>query len=272
MSYLEIKNIHKSFDKTEVLKGVDITLEKGQVLAIIGASGGGKTTLLRCINFLTLADDGTISVDGEVIYSADVKYTDKELRHNRLRFGLVFQGYNLFPQYNILKNVHLAMDLRLKEQAKALFARDNPDRPEGKKSEWIKAQKAANIQTAKSLLAKVGLADKEKAYPCELSGGQCQRAAIARALALSPSVLCFDEPTSALDPQLTKEVLNVIRDLKAEGRTMVIVTHEMAFAKQSADKIVYMAGGVVVEEGDSSIIDNPQTLALRAFLASEESE
>jgi len=272
MSYLEVKNLCKSYDRNHVLKGVDVTLEKGQVLAIIGASGGGKTTLLRCINFLTLADGGSITVDGKEIYNADVKYSDKELRVNRLQFGLVFQSYNLFPQYNILKNVYLAMNLRVRSEAKALFAKDNPDRPEGKKREWIKAQKVQNVQIAKALLAKVGLADKEKAYPCELSGGQCQRAAIARALALSPAVLCFDEPTSALDPQLTKEVLNVIRDLKAEGRTMVIVTHEMAFAKQSADKIVFMAGGVVVEEGDSSIIDNPRSDALRAFLASEESE
>lgn len=272
MAYLEVCGLRKSFNETEVLKGVDLTLEKGQVLAIIGASGGGKTTLLRCINFLTLAGEGTITVDGNEIYRGNVKYSDAELRRNRLHFGLVFQGYNLFPQYNILKNVYLAMHLRLRSQAKTLFARANPARPTCSKREWIKTQKAQNVETARALLTKVGLSDKEKAYPCELSGGQCQRAAIARALALSPDVLCFDEPTSALDPQLTKEVLNVIRDLKAEGRTMVIVTHEMAFAKQSADKIVFMADGVVVEEGDASMLDNPQTEALRAFLASEESE
>ena len=200
MAYLEIRDLHKSFGDVEVLKGVDLTLEEGQVLAIIGASGGGKTTLLRCINFLTLADRGTISVAGNLIYSADVKYSDKELRNNRLQFGLVFQNYNLFPQYNILKNVYLAKNLRVKEQAKALFAKDNIDRPPVKKKAWIEAKKQQNIEEARALLAKVGLADKEKAYPCELSGGQCQRAAIARALALSPAVLCFDEPTSALDP------------------------------------------------------------------------
>jgi polar amino acid transport system ATP-binding protein len=266
MAFLEIKDIHKSYGLNNVLKGIDISLDQGNVLAIIGASGGGKTTLLRCINFLTLADKGSIEVNGAEIYRGGVKYTDKELRANRLHFGLVFQNYNLFPQYNILKNVYLAKNLRLKEQARDLFA----DQSLAKRRKWVKEQRAANIEEARALLAKVGLADKEKAYPCELSGGQSQRAAIARALALSPDVLCFDEPTSALDPQLTKEVLNVIRDLKAEGRTMVIVTHEMAFAKQSADKIVFVSGGVIVEQGDASMMDNPQTEELRKFLASEE--
>ncbi len=270
MAYLEIKNLRKSFGDNEVLKGIDLTLEKGQVLAIIGASGGGKTTLLRCVNFLTLADEGSITVDGKEIYSAAVKYTDKQLRQNRLQFGLVFQSYNLFPQYNILKNVYLAKNLRLGAQAKELFAKGNPHRPACKKSDWLKKERRQNVEEARALLAKVGLSDKEKAYPCELSGGQCQRAAIARALSLSPAVLCFDEPTSALDPQLTKEVLNVIRDLKAEGRTMIIVTHEMSFARQSADKIVYVEGGVIVEEGTAEMMQNPQTEGLRAFLSQEE--
>lgn len=270
MAFLEVKNLHKSFGNTEVLKGVDVSLDKGQVLAIIGASGGGKTTLLRCINFLTLADEGSITIDGQEIYRAEVRYSDKELRRNRLHFGLVFQGYNLFPQYNILKNVYLAKNLRVAAKARALFAKNNPARPTniGRRA-WVKRTKEQNVAEARALLAKVGLADKEKAYPCELSGGQCQRAAIARALALSPSVLCFDEPTSALDPQLTQEVLKVIRDLKAEGRTMVIVTHEMAFARQSADKIVYVADGVIVEEGGPAILDDPTSDSLKAFLKAE---
>lgn len=266
MAFLEVNNLHKSFGDKEVLKGVDVTLEQGEVMAIIGASGGGKTTFLRCINFLTLADQGSIVVDGEEIYRAGVKYRDKQLRSNRLRFGLVFQNYNLFPQYNILKNLCLAKDLRLKEIAAELFAKGNPDRPQIKKSAWIKAQKEQNLADARALLAKVGLADKEKAYPCELSGGQSQRAAIARALMLSPSVLCFDEPTSALDPKLTAEVLRVIRSLKAEGRTMIIVTHEMGFAASAADKIIYFHEGRISEEGGPGIIANPGSEELKEFL------
>ena len=266
MAFLEVNDLHKSFGDNEVLKGVDVTLDKGEVLAVIGASGNGKTTFLRCLNFLTLADKGTIAVDGNVIFDANTHYSDAELRRNRLQMGMVFQGYNLFPQYTVLKNTYLAANLRLGAQAREYKA----TLPKGGRAravrQWKAQRKQANVDAAKALLIKMGLENEMGKYPCELSGGQSQRAAISRALMLSPAVLCFDEPTSALDPKLTAEVLGVIRALKAEGRTMIVVTHEMAFAASCADKIVYFHEGRIAEEGGSDIIANPQTDELKEFL------
>lgn len=245
MSVLEISNIRKNFGKTEVLKGISFTLEKGEVLSIIGSSGSGKTTLLRCLNFLEFAEKGTISVNGSVIFDGDntKKMTDNEIRSNRLHFGLVFQSFNLFPQYSVLKNVMLAP---------TLLKRGTPEEIEA---------------NAKSLIDRVGLSDKLDSYPCELSGGQQQRVAIARALALNPDILCFDEPTSALDPALTGEVLKVIKGLKSTDRTMIVVTHEMEFAKSVSDKVIFMANGVIEEQGTpEEVFDNPRSDITRAFL------
>lgn len=246
MSVLEISNIRKSFGKTEVLKGISFTLEKGEVLSIIGSSGSGKTTLLRCLNFLEFAEKGTISVNGSVIFDGDStkKMTDSEIRSNRLHFGLVFQSFNLFPQYSVLKNVMLAP---------TLLKRGTPEEIEA---------------NAKALIDRVGLSDKLDSYPCELSGGQQQRVAIARALALNPDILCFDEPTSALDPALTGEVLKVIKGLKSSDRTMIVVTHEMEFAKSVSDKVIFMANGVIEEQGTpEEVFDNPKSDITRAFLS-----
>lgn len=245
MSVLEVKNLRKSFGKNEVLKGVDFSLDKGEVLAVIGSSGGGKTTLLRCINFLEFADKGTITVNGKVIFDgdADKKPSDTEIRNSRLHFGLVFQSFNLFPQYSVLKNVMLAP---------TLLKRGTP--------EEIK-------QKAISIIERVGLGEKLESYPCELSGGQQQRVAIARALALEPDILCFDEPTSALDPELTGEVLKVIKDLKAAGSTMIVVTHEMEFARNVADSVMFIAGGVIEEYGTpDEIFGNPKSDKIKSFL------
>jgi polar amino acid transport system ATP-binding protein len=246
MSVLEVKDIKKSFGRTEVLKGISFSLEKGEVLAVIGASGGGKTTLLRCINFLEFADSGTISVNGEVIYDGATvrRLSDTEIRNNRLHFGLVFQSFNLFPQYNVLKNVSLAP---------TLLKRDTPENIE---------------KNALALIERVGLSDKIRNYPCELSGGQQQRVAIARALALNPDILCFDEPTSALDPELTGEVLKVIKNLKSGDSTMIVVTHEMEFAKNVADKIIFMADGQIEEMGTpEQVFDTPKSEKTRSFLS-----
>ena len=246
MSVLEVKDIKKSFGRTEVLKGISFSLEKGEVLAVIGASGGGKTTLLRCINFLEFADSGTISVNGEVIYDGATvrRLSDTEIRNNRLHFGLVFQSFNLFPQYNVLKNVSLAP---------TLLKRDTPENIE---------------KNALALIERVGLSDKIRNYPCELSGGQQQRVAIARALALNPDILCFDEPTSALDPKLTGEVLKVIKNLKSGDSTMIVVTHEMEFAKNVADKIIFMADGQIEEMGTpEQVFDTPKSEKTRSFLS-----
>ena len=241
MPRLEVRNLQKGFGGTEVLRGVSFALESGQVLAIIGSSGSGKTTLLRCLNFLETPDAGQILLDGEELLRTD----ENQLRKNRLRFGLVFQNFNLFPQYTALENVSLAPGL-LK-----LGTREEIDR------------------RSRELLSQVGLADKCGAYPYQLSGGQQQRTAIARALALRPEVLCFDEPTSALDPELTGEVLRVIRGLKAGNRTMIVVTHEMAFAKQVADVVIYMADGVIAEMGTpEEVFDHPKSDKARAFLRS----
>lgn len=246
MPVLEVKDLRKNFGKTEVLKGVGFSLEKGEVLAIIGSSGGGKTTLLRCINFLEFADSGKILVNGNMIFDADnmKKMSEAEIRKNRLHFGLVFQQFNLFPQYTVLKNVTLAP---------TLLGLDTP----------------ANI-TAKAteLITRVGLKDKINNYPCELSGGQQQRVAIARALALNPDILCFDEPTSALDPELTGEVLRVIKSLKEQDRTMLIVTHEMEFARNVADKVMFIADGLIEEFGSPEQVFNaPKSPKTKAFLS-----
>ena len=243
MAVLEVYNIRKSFGKLEVLKGVSFSLEKGQVLAIIGSSGSGKTTLLRCLNFLETPDEGEIVVNGKSLFMSGNRLTDQQIRENRLHFGLVFQNFNLFPQYNVLKNVTLAP---------SLLRLDTPQALE---------------QRARQLLEQVGLSDKLESYPYQLSGGQQQRVAIARALALHPEVLCFDEPTSALDPELTGEVLRVIRGLKSDDSTMIVVTHVMEFARSVADMVIYMADGVIEEMGTpEQVFDHPQSEKTKAFL------
>ena len=259
MSVLEVKNIRKSFGKTEVLSGIDFSLEQGEVVAIIGSSGSGKTTLLRCLNLLERADVGSITVAGEVIYDAadTSRHSEEDIRKKRLNLGLIFQSFNLFPQYTAKDNITLAPRLALGEAIK--------------KKQIPASEKAAHLAEieadAERLLERVGLSDRSDYYPCQLSGGQQQRVAIARALALKPALLCFDEPTSALDPELTGEVLRVIRSLKDEGRTMIVVTHEMEFARRVADRVIFMAHGVIVEEGPAEqVIGKPSSDELRAFL------
>lgn len=255
MSVLEVKDLKKKFDKTEVLKGISFTLEKGQVLSVIGSSGSGKTTLLRCINSLETADEGSITVDGSVIFdgSGRTVLTKEQKRINQLNVGLVFQQFNLFPQYSVLRNVTLAMEMQAKKK---------PDFKQNKKAVLAEIDRKARMY-----IEKVNLTDRINAYPCELSGGQQQRVAIARALALEPKILFFDEPTSALDPELTAEVLKVIRSLKDTGRTMVIVTHEMGFAQNVSDKVIFMADGVIEEEGTpEEVFDNPKSEKTKAFL------
>ena len=256
MAILEVCRIEKHFGATQVLNDISFSLERGQALAIIGSSGSGKTTLLRCLNFLEKPDHGTISVGGHLIFDADDPNTQREseVRKKRLHFGLVFQSFNLFPQYTALKNVTLA---------KELLSQERPDFKENKKQilEEIQAE-------GRELLARMGLSDRANHYPSQLSGGQQQRVAIARALALHPDILCFDEPTSALDPELTGEVLRVIRNLAEQKTTMIIVTHEMAFARDVADRIIFMDGGYIVEEGPArELIDHPKEERTRQFLS-----
>ena len=241
MPILEVKNIKKGFGDTDVLNGVSFSMERGQVLAIIGSSGSGKTTLLRCLNFLETPDEGEIWVNGKLLTGENL--SDDQIRQNRLHFGLVFQNFNLFPQYTALENIMLAPNL-------------------------LKKGTPAQIrENAMSLLGRVGLTHKADAYPYQLSGGQQQRVAIARALALQPEVLCFDEPTSALDPELTGEVLKVIRGLKGRDNTMVVVTHEMEFARSVADVVIYMADGVIEEFGTpEEVFGNPRSEKTRNFL------
>ncbi len=268
MAYLEINDLQKSFGNEQVLKGVSLSIEKGQVLSIIGSSGSGKTTLLRCINFLETPDGGTMTLDGKVLISGETekKPSEAELREKRLNFGLVFQSFNLFPQYTVKDNVTLAPKLLLKDKF-TLFKKTCKDKAERKK--FLADGYEKIDRKCDALLERIGLADKAGAYPFELSGGQSQRVAIARALALDPKILCFDEPTSALDPELTGEVLKVIRSLKDDGKTMIIVTHEMGFAKNVSDKAVFMSEGVIAEEGDpEKLFDNPQTEKLKNFLQS----
>lgn len=245
MALLEVKGIKKRFGKSEILKGIDFDLEKGEVLSIIGSSGSGKTTLLRCINFLEFAENGTITVNGEQIYNGetDNKIKEKDLRQKRLHFGLVFQDFNLFPQYNVLQNLTLAPSL-LKMGTK----------------EELEAQ-------ARQIIKKVGLEEKVDFYPCQLSGGQKQRVAIARALMLNPDILCFDEPTSALDPELTGEVLNVMKKLADKKMTMLVVTHEIAFAKEVASHVIFMDGGYIIEQGSpKDVLENPKNERTVKFL------
>ena len=276
MAYLQLTNIHKNFGATQVLKGVDVSLEQGQVLSIIGSSGSGKTTLLRCINFLESADVGTMVLDGETLFDCDIKekLSDSQIREKMLNFGLVFQQFNLFPQYTVFKNITLAplllVDYQAKELEKELKAQGLKRKEiKAKVEEFKETKKQEILSEGESLLEKIGLTEKRDNYPCQLSGGQQQRVAIARALAMKPKVLCFDEPTSALDPELTGEVLKVIRSLKDDGRTMIIVTHEMGFAKHVSDKIIFMADGVIEEEGDPvQLIENPQSEKLKSFLSS----
>ena len=248
MALLEVSHIEKHFGSTKVLEDISFSLDQGQALAIIGSSGSGKTTLLRCLNFLETPDSGVISVKDQVIFDAADPATQRpaDIREKRLHFGLVFQNFNLFPQYTALQNVTLALHLR-----------DKGDK-----------NKEAIDQRGLELLEKMGLADRAGHYPHQLSGGQQQRVAIARALALKPDVLCFDEPTSALDPELTGEVLKVIRGLADQHTTMIIVTHEMAFARDVADQVIFMDGGVIVEQGPArEVIENPQEERTRQFLA-----
>ena len=309
MAYLTIDNFNKNFGKTVVLQGINFSMEKGEVVSIIGSSGSGKTTLLRCINFLETPDTGKMTLDGEVLFDSSIEKKDTEgtLRTKRLNFGLVFQSFNLFPQYKVLKNIMLAPLLMLDERCKkyrrrlTVVALENVLKLKTKRveknadsdkeildivgaddGETVKSfkrvaalirkyrseEKSKIANEANELLAKIGLSEKKDNYPCELSGGQCQRVAIARALALSPKILCFDEPTSALDPELTSEVLKVIRSLKGDDRTMLIVTHEMEFAKNVSDKIIFMADGVVEEMGSpKDIFENPQSEKLKNFLS-----
>ena len=245
MALLEVNNIKKSFEGTEVLRDISFSLERGQVLTIIGSSGSGKTTLLRCLNFLENPDSGTISVDGVSL----LRRSEEEIRKNRLHFGLVVQNFQLFPQYSVLQNITLAPTL-------------------------MKAGTPEEIrQKALGLLDQVGLLQKADAYPCQLSGGQQQRVAIARAMALTPDILCFDEPTSALDPELTGEVLRVIRNLKQKNYTMIIVTHDMAFAKSISDVVIYMADGVIEETGTpAQVFDAPKSERARNFLKGMQEE
>ena len=264
-NFLSVRGIRKSFGNTEVLKGIDLSLNKGDVLAIIGSSGSGKTTLLRCLNFLETPDEGCITVGGELLLDAADKHTlsDAQIRRNRLRFGLVFQSFNLFPQYTVLKNLMLAPTLALKDDIKAIRKAQGRKAARAYKSEQVEAIRAR----AEALLARVGLSDKKDAYPCQLSGGQQQRVAIARALCMSPDILCFDEPTSALDPELTGEVLSVIRGLKSTDSTMIVVTHEMEFARSVADRVIFMANGVIEEEGTpDEVFGNPKSPVLQNFL------
>ena len=248
MKLLEINHCKKAFDDTGVLHDMSMSVEEGEVVAIIGPSGSGKSTLLRCATLLETMDDGDLIYLGKVAAKSENGHAEyaskKELREIQGCFGLVFQNFNLFPHYSVMKNI---MDAPIHVQKKG-------------------RQEAA--ETAKSLLAKMGLTGKEDSYPCQLSGGQQQRVAIARALAMNPSILFFDEPTSALDPELTGEILKVIRQLAQEKMTMVIVTHEMGFARDVADRVIFMDGGYIVEQGDPrAVIEHPKEERTRQFLA-----
>jgi len=256
MSILEVQHIQKTFERTQVLKDISFSMEKGQTVSIIGSSGSGKTTLLRCLNFLERPDSGIIRVNGETLFDSGDPATGKEseIRRKRLHFGLVFQSFNLFPQYTALQNVMLAGQL---------LAKEAPDYRAHKKEKLLAIE-----QQARDLLGQMGLSDRMGNYPHQLSGGQCQRVAIARALALTPDILCFDEPTSALDPELTGEVLHVIRQLADQETTMIIVTHEMAFARDVADHVIFMDDGTILEQGSPrEVIEHPREERTRQFLS-----
>ncbi len=256
MAILEVSHIEKRFGNTQVLNDISFSLEQGQALAIIGSSGSGKTTLLRCLNFLERPDRGIIAVSGKTIFDGTdlTSQAESEIRRKRLHFGLVFQSFNLFPQYTALENVTLAGCLLAKEQEDYKV----------RKKEIL-----AEIEAkGRELLARMGLSDRADYYPHQLSGGQQQRVAIARALALSPDILCFDEPTSALDPELTGEVLRVIRSLAEQKTTMVIVTHEMAFARDVSDRVIFMDRGVIIEQGNArEVIEHPREERTKQFLS-----
>ncbi len=247
MAILEVKDIKKNFGNVEILKGISFDMEKGQTLSILGSSGSGKTTLLRCLNFLEIPDDGEITVNGNVLFDGSCgNLSDSELNKRRLHFGMVFQQFNLFPQYTALENVTLAPELLDKNRNRQDI-----------------------LEEGKVLLEKMGLSDRMNNYPHQLSGGQQQRVAIARALALKPDILCFDEPTSALDPELTGEVLKVIKELAEQHTTMIIVTHEIEFARNVSDEILFMDGGFIVERGaPAQVIDNPENERTKKFLSS----
>ena len=283
MAFLEVKNYTKKFGENEVLQNISFSLEKGQVLAIIGSSGGGKTTLLRCLNFLEKPDAGALYLNGECLFDAmrKVRRGDREIRKKRLHFGLVFQSFNLFPQYTVYKNVALAQTLldrenyiNRKNELRLLLKSASPAERKALKANYscecrrLKATLNQRVEErTETLLQRVGLSEKRNAYPYELSGGQQLRVAIARALALEPDILCFDEPTSALDPELTGEVLKVIRSLKSSESTMIVVTHEMEFARNVADVVMFMADGVIEEMGTpEQIFEVPQSEKTRAFL------
>ncbi|MCR4726296.1 MAG: amino acid ABC transporter ATP-binding protein [Clostridia bacterium] len=294
MAILEVKGIKKNFGETEVLKGIDFSVEKGEVVAIIGSSGSGKTTLLRCLNFLEFSDEGTITVNGEILYDGaaeksakkKIKNNDKLLCKKRLHFGLVFQNFNLFPHKSVMDNLLLAPTLQYKSELRAAKKAEKQAAKRLKKAKteeekkeieaWLSEKTALDYKSADEIkskaeetLARVGLFDKRRNYPCELSGGQQQRVAIARALVMNPDILCFDEPTSALDPELTGEVLKVIRELKSSDTTMIVVTHEMEFAEDVADKIIFMANGVIEEAGTpEEVFKHPKSEKTKAFLAS----
>ncbi|NLW54021.1 MAG: amino acid ABC transporter ATP-binding protein [Clostridiaceae bacterium] len=256
MAILEVKNIGKSFGNLQVLKDINFSMEKGESIAIIGSSGSGKTTLLRCLNFLEMPDKGSIVVNGQVIFDALDPRTqvDSEMRRKRLHFGLIFQNFNLFPQYTVLRNVSLAAELLCSER---------PNYKEKKKTILEEIQ-----ERAKTLLSQVGLTDKLDCYPHQISGGQQQRVAIARALALEPDILCVDEPTSALDPELTGEVLKVIKNLADQDTSMIIVTHEMDFARDVADRVIFMDEGMIIEQGTpEEVFGRPGEDRTRQFLA-----
>ena len=253
MSILDVRDRRKTFDKTDVLKGISFSLEKGETLSIIGSSGSGKTTLLRCLNFLETPDTGSITVNDEVLLDCEDPSTlrESQIRMKRLHFGLVFQSFNLFPQYTALENVMLAPKLL------------------GKENHTWDAMKQSIHDEAKELFANIGLSDRMENYPHQLSGGQQQRVAIARALIMHPDILCFDEPTSALDPELTGEVLKVMKALSEQKRTMIIVTHEMEFARNVSDKVIFMDGGIICEQGTpEEVFGNPSEERTRQFLSS----
>ena len=255
MSILEVENICKSFGHTEILKDISFSLEKGQVLSIIGSSGSGKTTLLRCLNFLETPNKGIIRVNDEVLFDASAKKTksESEIRKKRLHFGLVFQNFQLFPQYTAKENVMLAKQLQAKER---------DDYSLNKKVILKEIE-----ELAEKLLSDMGLQDRMNNNPHQLSGGQCQRVAIARALSMQPDILCFDEPTSALDPELTGEVLKVIKELANQKTTMIIVTHEMKFAKEVSDKVIFMDDGYILEQGDPvQVFEHPTQDRTKQFL------
>ena len=261
MAFLEVNDLTKKFGNTTVLHGINFSMEKGEVVAVLGSSGGGKTTFLRCLNFLERPNSGTIDIEGAFHFNAEKKYSDAQIRYMGLKMGLVFQSFNLFPQYTALKNVLLPLELRSKEKIK-------------KNTKFGVARKAAlaaahkeNLEIAKNILTEVGLADKMNNYPCQLSGGQQQRVAIARALVMQPDILCFDEPTSALDPELTGEVIRVIKELRDKGYTMIIVTHEMEFARNVSDRVIFFADGIIEEEGTpEEFFGNPKSEKAIAFL------